>query len=41
MTEEEQRLVKFVEQAAGVTVTGLRKQARWRPAWFIDAQRDG
>ncbi|MBV9842336.1 MAG: phosphotransferase [Sphingomonadaceae bacterium] len=25
----------------GLRVTGVRRQQRWRPAWFVDAERDG
>jgi aminoglycoside phosphotransferase (APT) family kinase protein len=25
----------------GVRVGAIRRQARWRPAWFVDAERDG
>lgn len=38
MTEAEQRLVQFTEQATGAKVVSIKKQSRWRPAWFIEAE---
>jgi hypothetical protein len=25
----------------GATVTSMSRQPRWRPVWFVEAQRDG
>lgn len=37
-----ERVASLVEQKMpGLRVTGVRRQARWRPAWFVDAERDG
>ncbi len=33
-------LIRWVEQTAACRVTGVEKQGRGRPAWFIDAQSD-
>ena len=30
-----------VGTALGVRVLAVRRQARWRPTWFVDAERDG
>lgn len=30
-----------VRDALGVHVLGVRRQTRWRPTWFVDAERDG
>jgi aminoglycoside phosphotransferase (APT) family kinase protein len=31
----------LLQDALGGEVDSLRRQARWRPAWFVDLQRDG
>src|SRR3546814_5467794 len=38
---DERKLVAFVEQVTGGRVTAMRRQRRWRPAWFVDVERDG
>jgi aminoglycoside phosphotransferase (APT) family kinase protein len=30
-----------VREALDVRVLGVRRQTRWRPTWFVDAERDG
>src|ERR1700734_126372 len=30
-----------LQDALGGEVASLRRQARWRPAWFVEMQRDG
>ncbi|HEY2097484.1 MAG TPA: hypothetical protein VGH72_13520, partial [Pseudonocardia sp.] len=25
----------------GMTVTSISRQTRWRPCWFVEAERDG
>ncbi len=32
---------RIVEGAYGGTVVGIERQARWRPTWFVDVERDG
>lgn len=37
-----EQVASLVEQKMpGVKVTAIQRQARWRPAWFVDATRDG
>src|SRR3546814_6081328 len=40
-SDDERKLVAFVEQVTGGRVTAMRRQPRWRPAWFVDVERDG
>ena len=35
------RVEASVGTALGVRVLAVRRQARWRPTWFVDAERDG
>jgi hypothetical protein len=37
----EARLRAFVEQVVGGKVTHMQRQIRWRPAWFVDVERNG
>lgn len=37
----EAKLRTFVEQATGGEVKSMVRQVRWRPAWFVDVERDG
>lgn len=37
----ESRMIAFVEQLIGGKAVKVRRQARWRPAWFVDIDRDG
>jgi aminoglycoside phosphotransferase (APT) family kinase protein len=34
-------MIAFVEQLIGGEAVKVRRQARWRPAWFVDIDRDG
>lgn len=34
-------VVEWVERELGGRVTALERQARWRPTWFVDVDRDG
>ena len=36
-----ERAALIVEDALGGTVTHIVRQARWRPTWFVDVERDG
>lgn len=36
-----EEVAALVERRMGVKVVDIRRQARWRPAWFVDATRDG
>lgn len=38
---EEARLRAFVTATVGGTITRMERQVRWRPAWFVDVERDG
>ncbi len=38
---DERRIVEWMTTHLGATVTGLRRQPRWRPVWFVDVDRDG
>src|SRR3546814_8727197 len=40
-SDDERKLVAFVEQVTGGRVTAMHRQPRWRPAWFVDVERDG
>lgn len=40
-TEGEARLRAFVETTTGGRVTRMVRQVRWRPAWFVDVEREG
>lgn len=37
----EAQLQRFVEEATGGTIRKWERQVRWRPAWFVDVERDG
>ncbi len=41
MDRTEQRLTTWCQEHLGAEVTGIRKQARWRPVWFVDVVLDG
>jgi aminoglycoside phosphotransferase (APT) family kinase protein len=34
-------LTGWFREQLGAEVVGLRQQARWRPVWFVDVERDG
>jgi aminoglycoside phosphotransferase (APT) family kinase protein len=34
-------LTEWCREHLGADVTGIRQQARWRPVWFVDVERDG
>jgi aminoglycoside phosphotransferase (APT) family kinase protein len=36
-----QQVETSVRDALGVRVLAVRRQTRWRPTWFVDAERDG
>jgi len=36
-----QQAFRWIEQTLGGRVVAARRQPRWRPAWFIDLERDG
>lgn len=36
-----QRITEWLEGDLGGTVTRIERQARWRPAWWVDLERDG
>lgn len=38
---EWQRALGWVEETVGGRVVRARRQERWRPAWFLDVERDG
>lgn len=37
----DQLLTEWCREHLGAHVTGIRQQARWRPVWFVDIERDG
>ena len=39
--EDQERLVAWVERTVGGRVTAVTRQPRWRPAYFLDVERDG
>jgi hypothetical protein len=39
--EGEARLRAFVETCTGGRIVRMERQVRWRPAWFVDVERDG
>ncbi len=41
LTPEWRRAFAWVEQTVGGRVVRAERQARWRPAWFLDVERDG
>ena len=41
LAPEWQRAFAWVEQTVGGRLVRARRQARWRPAWFLDVERDG
>ncbi len=43
MTDEESEaaIARWFEQNLGARVTRIERQGRWRPAWFVDAERGG
>lgn len=38
---DEAVLKAFVENATGGRITRFERQVRWRPAWFVDVEKDG
>lgn len=40
-TDDERRVRDYVEATLGARVVHCERQPRWRPAWFLDAERDG
>ncbi len=43
MTDEESEaaIARWFEKNLGARVTRIERQGRWRPAWFVDAERGG
>lgn len=41
MDRTDQQLTEWFQSHLGARVTGIRQQARWRPVWFVDVERDG
>ncbi len=41
MGNELERVTAWVEDHVGGTVLGVRRQARWRPVWFVDVECRG
>ncbi|ARS26825.1 aminoglycoside phosphotransferase [Sphingomonas sp. KC8] len=37
----EERMRAFVEAQTGGRIIRMERQTRWRPAWFVDVERDG
>ncbi len=37
----DERLTAWCREHLDAQVTGIRQQARWRPVWFLDVERDG
>jgi aminoglycoside phosphotransferase (APT) family kinase protein len=37
----DQLLTDWCREHLGAEVTAIRQQARWRPVWFVDVERDG
>jgi hypothetical protein len=35
-----ERITTWLESDLGGTVTRIERQARWRPAWWVDLERD-
>lgn len=40
MTDEETALTRFIEECVGGSVVSLKRQPRWRKAWYATVQRD-
>jgi aminoglycoside phosphotransferase (APT) family kinase protein len=40
-TPTEQKLRTFIEKLTGGRVISMARQIRWRPAWFVDVEREG
>jgi aminoglycoside phosphotransferase (APT) family kinase protein len=38
--DDEQKLSACIEQLTGGRVISMRRQLRWRPAWFVDVERN-
>ena len=41
MSDDQARVAAFIEHVTGCRVTRIERQARWRPAWFADVEKDG
>jgi aminoglycoside phosphotransferase (APT) family kinase protein len=41
MDPTDARIDEWIRTHIGGTVVGMRRQARWRPVWFVDVERDG
>ncbi len=38
---DEQKIARWVGEVTGGSVTRVERQARWRPCWWVDVERDG
>ena len=38
-SEQEKAIVDWLRRQLGAEVTRIERQPRWRPAWFVDAER--
>ena len=41
MDATNEQITDWIRDHTGGVVTGIRKQARWRPVWFVDTELDG
>ncbi len=41
MDEDFEQVTRWVDEHVGGKVVDLRRQARWRPVWLVDVERDG
>lgn len=39
VSTDEQKLRACIEELTGGRVSSMRRQVRWRPAWFVDVER--
>jgi aminoglycoside phosphotransferase (APT) family kinase protein len=39
--ESEEAIRRWFQKNLGAKVTRIERQGRWRPAWYVDAERDG
>ncbi|RYD41686.1 MAG: phosphotransferase family protein, partial [Verrucomicrobiaceae bacterium] len=39
--QAEALITRWVDENLGAKVVRVDRQGRWRPAWFVEAQRDG
>ena len=41
MDRTDEHIADWFREHLGGTIVGIRKQARWRPVWFVDVDRGG